>query len=356
MRHERWTTIGSVVSAAASSACCWLPLLMVATGFSVAGASAFFERFRPLFLVIAVILLGIGFYLNYRPPKVACGPDGSCAPSGSRFRRWNRGLLWSSALLVTALAFFPSYVGRVIGASAMSSEESVSSVLVLGIEGMTCAGCEAAVEAALLELPEVLAAEVSYGESQGIVQLAPGASPSEMALKAAVGKAGYTLASVSESQGEGTIPGPRLAGRWVTEVEEQNGDKVEITMDLGQVNDRWAGEFDLLKYGVENYPVEITQFNSEVRLFLTAIGTAFEGELSEDGLTLEGIGRAGDEEESIVFRRAGEAGFSEGFLELEAAADDPSLVVKVSDDGTELRERFNADADRTRLLMLLSPT
>lgn len=209
MRHERWTTIGSVVSAAASSACCWLPLLMVATGFSVAGASAFFERFRPLFLVIAVVLLGIGFYLNYRPQKTVCGPDGSCAPSGSRFRRWNRGLLWTSAVLVMALAFFPSYVGRVIGASSTSSEDSVSSVLVLGIEGMTCTGCEAAVEAALLQLPEVLAAEVSYDASQGIVQLATGASPTELALKAAVGKAGYTLVSVSESQGEGMSPGPR---------------------------------------------------------------------------------------------------------------------------------------------------
>lgn len=356
MRSERWTSVGSVASAAASSACCWLPLLMVATGFSVAGASALFEKLRPLFLVLAIALLGIGFYLNYRPHKVVCNPDGSCLPANSRLERWNRGLLWTSALLVAAFAFFPSYVGRVIGASAMSAEETRSQVLVLGIEGMTCTGCEAAVEVALLELAEVVAAEVRYDESQGIVHLASGASATEMALRAAVGKAGYTLTSVTESVAEVTTPTPRLAGRWVTEVEEQNGDKIEITMDLGQVNERWVGEFDLLEYRIEDYPVEVTEIDPNVRLFLTAIGTAFQGTISEDGLILEGVGRAGDEEESIVFRRVGDAGFSEGFLELEAAADDPSLVVRVSDDGSQLRDQFNADIEKTRLLMLLSPT
>ena len=67
----------------------------------------------------------------------------------SRLRRWNRGVLWTSAFLVAVFAFFPSYVGRVIGASAMSAEEDPSQLLVLGIEGMTCTGCEASVEVAV---------------------------------------------------------------------------------------------------------------------------------------------------------------------------------------------------------------
>ena len=202
MKSERWATIGSVASAAASSACCWLPLLMVATGFSVAGASAFFESFRPIFLVVAAALLGIGFYLNYRPQKVVCDADGNCPPSSNRLKHWNRGLLWTSALLVAAFAFFPSYVGRVIGAPERSAEESESQTLVLGIEGMTCTGCEASLVTALLQLPEVAAVEASYDEGQGVVRLASGKSTTEMALRTAVGKAGYTLTSVTESRAE----------------------------------------------------------------------------------------------------------------------------------------------------------
>ncbi len=40
----------SVFSAILASACCWLPLLLVAFGTSAAGASAAFERVRPFFL------------------------------------------------------------------------------------------------------------------------------------------------------------------------------------------------------------------------------------------------------------------------------------------------------------------
>ena len=199
MTRDKWAAAGSLASAAASSACCWLPLLMVATGFSAAGVSAFSENFRPLFLVVAAILLGVGFYLNYRPQSAVCSADGTCLPTSSRSRRSNRGVLWISAVLVVAFALFPGYVSRMAGASPTPPEEGQSRVLVLGIEGMTCTGCETAVETALLELPEVISAEVSYDRSEGLVHLAHGAHPTELALRTAVGKAGYTLTSASEA-------------------------------------------------------------------------------------------------------------------------------------------------------------
>ena len=60
-RSQRFTLGGSVVAAVLSSACCWLPLLLLAFGASAAGVSAFFERWRPAFLVVAIGLLGAGF-------------------------------------------------------------------------------------------------------------------------------------------------------------------------------------------------------------------------------------------------------------------------------------------------------
>ncbi len=354
MKRAGWATMGSVVSAAASSACCWLPLLMIAAGFSVAGASAFFERFRPLFLVVSVALLGIGFYLNYRPSRFECGPDGECLPSNSRLRRLNLGMLWTSTALVAALTLFPSYVGRVVGAQAAPSDSARSKTLVLDIEGMTCAGCEAAVEMALLELAEVTSATVSYENRQGVVELGAGAVPTQMALAAAVGKAGYELKSVAESPA--SQDGNKLSGHWVAEIEDEDGEMIEIIMDLGVVDSRWVGEFDLPRYGVEDYPVEVSGLEPNIQLFLTAMGTKFEGALSPDGLTLEGLGSVGEENEVFIFRKTGEAVFSEGFLELETAAENASLVERLSDDAAELRARFNADVDKTRLLMLLSPT
>jgi hypothetical protein len=148
----------------------------------------------------------------------------------------------------------------------------------------------------------------------------------------------------------------KLAGHWVTELEEQNGEIIEVVLDLGVLNSRWVGEFDLSKYNVTDYPIEVKTSGETIELFLTAIGMSFKGTLEVGGL-LTGVGQShGAENESVTFQRTGPAQFSEGFLELEAAADDSSLVAILSDDGGELRERFNADRTKTRLLMLLSPT
>lgn len=39
-------TLGAVFTAIMGSACCWLPLLLIAFGFSAAGVGAFFEQYR----------------------------------------------------------------------------------------------------------------------------------------------------------------------------------------------------------------------------------------------------------------------------------------------------------------------
>ncbi len=153
---------------------------------------------------------------------------------------------------------------------------------------------------------------------------------------------------------------PDLAGQWILDLTtDDEGNTSELVLDIGAVGERWIAEFDLLDFGVENYPVKVVRQDGVVQMFLTAIGSEFTGEVSEDGGRLSGTGRrASDgETESLEFRRvATEPSFSADFMALETAADDPSLVEVLGPDAKALRERFNEDADRTRLLMLLSPT
>ena len=40
-------TFGAVVTSIVASACCWLPLLLIAFGFSAAGIGSIFEEYRP---------------------------------------------------------------------------------------------------------------------------------------------------------------------------------------------------------------------------------------------------------------------------------------------------------------------
>ena len=110
-----WASIGSVAVAAASSACCWLPLVAVGLGLGAGGAAALLEPYRGWFLGAAAALLGIGFYFDYRREE-PCAPDGSCPPQRPLLRRVNRAVLWSSAALVVGFALFPE-ITRLISTS-----------------------------------------------------------------------------------------------------------------------------------------------------------------------------------------------------------------------------------------------
>jgi len=166
-RSERFTLGGSVVAAVLSSACCWLPLLLLAFGASAAGVSAFFERWRPLFLIVAVALLGAGFYVVYFR-KAACA-DGSCETAPRSRRAFSQAMLWVAALLVGAFALFPKYAGTVARTFYGTRSANESAAVVTGaalhrfnVEGMTCEACATTLQADLEKIDGVASARVDY--------------------------------------------------------------------------------------------------------------------------------------------------------------------------------------------------
>lgn len=163
-RSERFTLGGSVVAAVLSSACCWLPLLLLTFGASAAGVSAFFERWRPVFLVVAVVLLGGGFYVVYFR-KAAC-VDGACESAPRPRRVFSQVMLWTAALLVAAFGLFPKYAGAVAGAISGSREATPGAADAArhsyAVEGMSCEACAVTLQAELERLDAVASAHVDY--------------------------------------------------------------------------------------------------------------------------------------------------------------------------------------------------
>lgn len=186
LKGQGLATAGALVAAILSSACCWLPLLLIGLGLSAGGLAVAFEPLRPWFIAIAAILLGFGTWWTERSARVAraCG----CPQSRSR-RALNRGMLGLSALGVLAFTFFPQYVNKVFGPGA--SEANAAQSVTLRVEGMTCAGCEAGIEAALLRLPGVVLADASYANGVVVVGLQEGADVATTKLVGAVESAGY---------------------------------------------------------------------------------------------------------------------------------------------------------------------
>ena len=104
--------VGSVIAAIGASLCCTLPIIFALTGFSILGASAFFQSIRPYLLAVTFGLLGLGFYYAYRPVRQeACAPGSVCAVPSKR--RGIRVALWVVSAVAVAFAAFPYYSGPV---------------------------------------------------------------------------------------------------------------------------------------------------------------------------------------------------------------------------------------------------
>ncbi len=195
--HERtglWAIGGSVGSAALASACCWLPLPLLAVGTSAAGVATAFQRTRPLFLVMAAVFLSTGFYLNYfsKPRAVACS---TCAAPRPKLRRLNRAMLWVSTVVVLSVALFPNWFPLLLnrGATAATASKSLvdAPTVELRIDGMTCEGCAAFIEHTLVKLPGVRSASVVYTDRRALVALDLDSGLSNEDLISAVEKLGY---------------------------------------------------------------------------------------------------------------------------------------------------------------------
>jgi copper chaperone CopZ len=236
-------TLGAFFTAVLGSACCWLPLLLIAFGFSAAGVGSFFEQYRLLLLTVTFVLLGAAWYLTYRmaigrawarltgkpvpsPAAEACcvseapavathsccpaepvaAPEACCAPqtpavAGPPVRRWftvrrfNEVMLWVATVVILLFVFFPHWVGYILGSNGTEPPAAVSPDgqrrIVLKLEGLTCEGCAATTQQALRQVPGVAHVEVSYARSEAVVMAQAGEDLEPDALVRAVEEAGY---------------------------------------------------------------------------------------------------------------------------------------------------------------------
>jgi len=99
-----WMAAGGVLGAFAAASCCVVPLVLVTLGVSGAwiGSLTSLEPFKPYFIAVAAVLLGIGFWSVYLRPKPACEEGSYCArPLSSVLTQIG---LWTGAIVVVLAA------------------------------------------------------------------------------------------------------------------------------------------------------------------------------------------------------------------------------------------------------------
>ena len=177
-RKARLGLLAALGAAVAASACCTVPLLLVALGVGGAwvGTLAALEPLRPLFVGLALAALAYAGYREWRAGRaVARGTDCDCDEEGVP-PRTRRVLLGVGAVAALALVASPQLIHAASppDAAARAAAGPVSTArVVLDVEGMTCASCHVTVRRALLGVAGVGAAEVSYEPPRAVVTYDP---------------------------------------------------------------------------------------------------------------------------------------------------------------------------------------
>lgn len=191
-RKGLFVALGGLTAAILSSACCWLPLLLIAVGAGTTSVGGFFDEYRSVLLVGTAGLLGASFYLVYFHEE-KCLPGRACAVPSPRYERVNKITLWVATLPAVIFAFFPNYIGTALNAAERLSG-AMEPVATEGptefvVEGMTCEGCTVHIEEAVAKLPGAMAA-VSCAKNVVRVTRTNG-SINDAMIVLAIAEAGY---------------------------------------------------------------------------------------------------------------------------------------------------------------------
>lgn len=106
MINTKTTLLGGVLAGIGASACCVGPLLLLSVGIGgawIAHLTAL-EPYRPFFIVLTALFLGLTFWKLYMAPP-SCAVGDRCVPE--RSRRVQRILFWMLLPVVLLLVGSP---------------------------------------------------------------------------------------------------------------------------------------------------------------------------------------------------------------------------------------------------------
>jgi copper chaperone CopZ len=159
-----------LLSAIAASLCCITPVLALIAGSSgIAASFSWIEPARPFLIGLTGVVLGFAWYQKLKPKKA----DDCCAVTGKPKFMQSKTFLSIVTVFAGLMLSFPAYSqiffsnnekqGTVIDKSNVQTAEFI-------ITGMTCTGCEEHVKHAANELEGIVKAEVSYENSNALIQ------------------------------------------------------------------------------------------------------------------------------------------------------------------------------------------
>ena len=185
--------ITSIVTGIVASLCCITPILAIVAG--VGGMASFFswvEPLRPYLIGVTLIVLLITWYVHLKPKKSE--PNCDCETE-KKSKTSSSFILGFITIFVGLSLTFPYYVNYFISTNS-ENKMDVNSVnwnqTSFKIEGMTCSGCEIAIEKEVANLDGVISVDANYDKSNAIVKF-DSLKVSKQEIEKAISKTGYQV-------------------------------------------------------------------------------------------------------------------------------------------------------------------
>ncbi len=204
MQKEKLTAVGSVIAAVAASICCIGPLVAVMLGVGSLAAASRLQKWRPLFLGVTFVLLGVAWYLTYRKPKAEACADGTACAARPR-AKGGKVVLWVATALAVALAALPLYAGAVArllhpeGAGPARSAGANVASLKVKVPSMDCAACAVNIERTLRKVEGVGRTEVVFKTKEAVIEYDPARISPEKVI-AVIDETGFKAEPVERKQ------------------------------------------------------------------------------------------------------------------------------------------------------------
>lgn len=187
-----------LVTAIVASLCCITPVLALIAGASgIASTFSWLEPFRPIFMVFALLVLGLAWYQKLQPEKTS---GDCCTIEKKKPFIQSKTFLLIVTLFATIMLAFPSY-SHIFYPNhqkevVIIDKENIRNVE-FSLSGMTCAGCEAHVENEVNKLKGTVSIKASFANGNAVVAYDQ-SMVNVQEIEAAISKTGYTINEIKK--------------------------------------------------------------------------------------------------------------------------------------------------------------
>ncbi len=154
-----------IFAALAASLCCITPFLALFSGAAgTASAFSWMEPFRPYLIGITLLVLGLAWYLKFRPAKTE-GTACDCEDEKQRISFWQSklflGIVTALTLLMMAFPYYEPVFYPDNKKEIVIVRQNNLQTIRLNVEGLTCQACNKHLENAMYQVPGVIRAKAN---------------------------------------------------------------------------------------------------------------------------------------------------------------------------------------------------